>query len=539
MSSLGLSALNLAPPLAMKVLFDSLELRQFSEAMKWVIIALVLLIGGDLARLFNAYVVQVFQARIVVWLRERFASSLYSTDRVLKGRWESGYVLRRYAEANELNALLLETVTAIMSRILIFCFALTFLYLWIPSIAIAVIVSTPIVVYLSLQMKKKLEQRATVFQETEAKTNERLGEITEKWQPSLFQSRDIMLERHRTFLHSLYRAFVSYQSTSFLYRAGLHAIQGALFALFWLIGIKHFFMGTMSLGSLSSGNVFLSQTNDALQALVGAVAQVSFAIATYRRVADFVEAEPVSTHCVLPGRIRSLSFKKVRLHFDGNDVLSGLSFDCKEGQWVVCVGENGTGKTSLLRLVAGLEVPSSGSILVNQSVTVPYFSEVWMKRIVFVQPHPFIVEGTIRENLTVAGGELKQAKFEELIDRLGYRRFWEELPMGLDTQISSSRDAILSHGQRQLIEWVRWLLYPPRELYLLDEPLTGVVPEVRERCFDALKRHAPESIVFVTTQERGLRDYADSLLVFARHQPVRVVAVKPTLKTATGRAGTA
>jgi len=521
--SLLLAGIGVLPPLAVKVLFDSLQLNQFSAATKWVIIAIVLFFGADLGGLLNGYLVKTFQARIIVWLRERFALSLYTTDRILRNKWDTGYVLGRYNETNELNALLLETISVLLTQFLVFCTAIAFLFLWIPFVAIAVILTTPMVIYLSFRMKTRLEHMATKFQEVEAKTNSRLGEIVQKWQSSVFQTKELMLERHRSSLYSLYETFVSYQATNYKYLAGLHLVNSILLGCFWFIGVKLHFAGRLSLGALSGGSSFLSQCTSALQSFADSLGQISFALAAYRRVADFVEVKPPISPFLLSGKVTSISFKDVGLQFEGNKLIEDLSFECRAGEWVVCIGENGSGKTSLLRLVAGLELPTSGRIVVNHLLGIPYFSEDWMKRIVYIEPDPLIIDGTIKENLAPVNGKITQEEIEKLFRSLGYRPFWNDLPMGIEAEIESSRDTVLSHGQRQLIEWVRWLLHPPRELYLLDEPLTGVAADVKRKCLEALKAHAPDGIVILTTQEPELRESADHLLIFQKQKPVTVI----------------
>lgn len=521
--SLLLAGVSILPPLAIKLLFDSLQLRHFSAATKWVIIAIVLLVGADLGGLLNTYLIKIFQSKIVVWLRERFASSLYNTDKILRNKWDTGYVLSRYNETNELNTLLLETVTMLLTQSLVFCVGVVILFLWIPQIGVAVIFFTPLFVYLSLQMKRKLEQKATAFQETEAITNERLGEIVQKWQPSIFQSREVMLDRHRSALYSLYKVFASYQSTSYRYQIVLHSVNGFLLGLYWFIGVKSYFATTLTLGSLASGNTFLNQSMGALLSIVANLGQISFALATYRRVAEFVEAKQVVSPFPLAEKVRTLSFRNVSLQFQENKIINNLSLECKVGEWVVCIGENGTGKTSLLRLAAGLGVPSSGNITVNNSMTIPYFSKDWMKRIVFTEPYPFMIDGTIKENCTFANNNKTVEGIQKIFDSLGYRPFWEELPLKFETKTSSSSDIIISHGQRQLIEWVRWLMFPPRDLYLIDEPLGGVATDVKRRCLEVMREHTRNSIVIITTQESEFQKFADYVLIFRKQYPIWLV----------------
>ena len=520
--SILLAGISTLPALATKVLFDSLQLNRFGEATRWVIIALALLVGADLGRLVNAFLVQKFQAQIAVWLRERFARSLYATTKLLDAKWDQGYVLSRYAEINDLNSLMLETVATILTQILVFLVALSFFIVWIPTVSILVLLFSPLTGYLALKMKKTLERKATTFQENDAKTNERLGEIIQKWQPSLFYSRDLLLNRHGNSLQSLFKAFVSYQASNYRYQCALHGLNGLLLGVFWFMGVSMLFAGRLTLGVLAAGNTFIGQCTSAMQSVVVNVGQISFALAAYRRVAEFIETKARSTGLGLQEKVTSIHFENVSLRYNENSIIDGFSLNCNREEWIVCVGENGTGKTSLLRLVAGLVIPTKGRIAINGHLDAPFFSEQWMERIIFTEPQPFIIDGTIKENITLESIPFEEERLRSIFESIGYRRFWQELPSGFDTQIHSSQDSILSSGQRQLVEWVRWLVHPARDLFLLDEPLSAVVPEMRRRCLAELRAHTRDSIAIVTTQDPQFEMFAEHVLRFRKFIPVTI-----------------
>ncbi|MDG6934622.1 MAG: ABC transporter ATP-binding protein [Nitrososphaerota archaeon] len=516
--SLLIALLALLPPLATKMLYDSLQKSDFSQALKWVVVAVGLLLTADLGGLINSYFVTVFEARITVWLRERFAVSLYHTDKMLNEKWDTGYVIARYKEVNDLQSVLLEAISVMLTQILILCTAFYFLFLWIPMIALVMVVVVPITSYLSFRMKRSLERKATEFQEKDSLTTERLGEIVQKWRPSVFQTEDMMISRHNRALDSLFKVFVSYQSTSYGYQLALHALNGGVMALFWLIGLKEYQVFALTLGVLAGGSVFLSQSKNAVEIIIRSIGQASFGLATYRRVAEFVEEPPTMSQIVVREKVDAISFNNVSLEFEKNKVIDQLTTRIRAGEWLAFTGENGSGKTSLLRLVAGLKAATSGKILINNSAEVPYFSRSWMSKVTMVEPEPFILDGTILENITLKlDGGLNDSNVRNIFGSFGYRCFWDDLPNGLLTMIGSSQNSVLSYGQRQMVEWARWIYQEPLSVYLLDEPLGGLVREVKLNCLKALRDHASNSLVFLTTQDTDLIRFSDQVITLKRN----------------------
>ena len=140
-----------------------------------------------------------------------------------------------------------------------------------------------------------------------------------------------------------------------------------------------------------------------------------------------------------------------------------------------------------------------------------------MSNLVFIEPEPFIIDGRILDNITLSKKEDdSKEKIERIFRKLGYRPFWRELPRGIETVVTSSQDNILSNGQRQLVEWSRWIYHQPANVYLLDEPLSGVVRDVKISCLRALKEHIPDSVVVLTTQDPDLIGFSDYLIRFTK-----------------------
>jgi len=139
---------------------------------------------------------------------------------------------------------------------------------------------------------------------------------------------------------------------------------------------------------------------------------------------------------------------------EGKEVLKGLNLQVKEGEKVVLLGTSGSGKSSILKILMGMERAQSGTIRIGGQDTMDLGEDRIFKEISYIQQEVFIFDGTIRENIclfqTYRGEEL-----QSVIERAGLRNLVKE--KGLD-YLCGENGAALSGGERQRISIARSLL---------------------------------------------------------------------------------
>ncbi len=153
-------------------------------------------------------------------------------------------------------------------------------------------------------------------------------------------------------------------------------------------------------------------------------------------------------------------------------LFESLSFSVNPGQTVFCIGENGTGKSTLARLMVGLVNPARGEVLLDGINLLQIAPEWWRRQIVFLPQEPVLLSATIRENIFINNPNMMDPKIQEIIDKVGLRKFVDESASGLDTSVTEN-GRNLSVGIKKRIALAR-AIATDGSLVILDEPTEGL-----------------------------------------------------------------
>ena len=150
-----------------------------------------------------------------------------------------------------------------------------------------------------------------------------------------------------------------------------------------------------------------------------------------------------------------ISFNHIYFSYsEGKEVLKELNLQVKEGEKVVLLGTSGSGKSSILKILMGMERAQSGTIRIGGQDTVDLGEDRIFKEISYIQQEVFIFDGTIRENICLFQ-TYREEELQSVIERAGLRNLVKE--KGLD-YLCGENGAALSGGERQRISIARSLL---------------------------------------------------------------------------------
>ena len=266
------------------------------------------------------------------------------------------------------------------------------------------------------------------------------------------------------------------------YNAAVQMAGFLMFVLFLWVGALLVATGKLSIGQLVAINALVLLANAPIAALLGLWDQVQQGTILLQRLQDVLEAEPEQRHDgtrLTPVRRLSgrIALRQVELTYADSDhsALEGVSLLLEPGSTLGLVGRSGSGKSTLVRCLAGLVVPSGGSILYDEVDLRELDWRQLRRRIGVVVQAPYLFDNTIAANIAL-GEEVPDLvrvhRAAEIADAAG---FIEALALGYETKVGDS-GMRLSGGQAQRVCIARALYHDPPVL-LFDEATSALDTE--------------------------------------------------------------
>ena len=196
---------------------------------------------------------------------------------------------------------------------------------------------------------------------------------------------------------------------------------------------------------------------------------------------------------------------------DSNYVLKDVNLDIKTGETIALVGATGAGKSSIINLLNRFYEINRGTISVDGIDIKEYDLGTLRRNIGVVLQDVFLFSDTIYNNVTLGNKNLTEEMVWRAADLVGARKFIERLPDKLNYNVME-RGATLSVGQRQLISFIRAMVYDPRIL-ILDEATSSVDSETEEMIQNAIEKMMSGRTAIVIAHRLSTIQKADKIIV--------------------------
>lgn len=208
------------------------------------------------------------------------------------------------------------------------------------------------------------------------------------------------------------------------------------------------------------------------------------------KVLDNKDVTPETHHGISSGQVKGMvEFKNVWFAYtDEAYILKNISFDIEAGQTLAIVGHTGSGKTSIISLINRLYHINKGEIKIDGKNIEAYEIDFLRSRIAVVLQDVFLFGGSVYDNVTLRNTSIEKGQVIEAAKMIGVHDFIMQLPGGYDYNVME-RGATLSLGQRQLLSFIRALLFNP-SILILDEATSSIDSES-----EILIQHAIDTLI--------------------------------------------
>jgi ATP-binding cassette subfamily B protein len=316
---------------------------------------------------------------------------------------------------------------------------------------------------------------------------------------------NVALARTSAILTPLLELNSQFFISALLLFGGWQALQGdvSMDAL-----IKFFFLANTFFAPIQ---VLGNQYNQALVAMAGAE-RVFRLIDAVPDWTDAPDATPLrDPRPAGPGGVH-VRFRDVAFGYDPTrPVVQDLNFTVEPGQVVALVGHTGSGKSTIINLVAKFYLPGAGALEIDGRDIRTLTSHSLHRQMGFVQQQNFLFSGTVAQNVRLGRPEATDADVVEAFRRLDCLDLIEALPGGLHAEVGE-RGGALSLGQRQLVCFARALLADPR-LLIFDEATSAIDTLTEARLQKALATLLRGRTAFMVAHRLSTIRQADLILV--------------------------
>ncbi|MCZ8015480.1 MAG: ATP-binding cassette domain-containing protein [Limnobacter sp.] len=282
----------------------------------------------------------------------------------------------------------------------------------------------------------------------------------------------------------------------------------------------------LTVGGLIAVSMLTMRCFAPIQKLQGHLVQTHSAQASFEELDQFLGQQPKTqaTRAALKGiehiGIESASVVKPGQSPEsrqiGHFILRHITLELKPGDRVGIIGPTGSGKTSILKLLARQLACDAGHLAVNHLAIDHYHPGEYNSKIGYATQPPSLIRGTLLENIRFNRPHIDTNACWSILDALGLKKWVEQHPDGIHMRIENQGNN-LSSGQKQSISLCRALVGQP-ELVLLDEPTVCLDQYMETRLIQYLQQLSTRQILVFTTHKLNLLSCAHSLILMNNSQ---------------------
>lgn len=253
-------------------------------------------------------------------------------------------------------------------------------------------------------------------------------------------------------------------------------------------------LGNLTLGNIVAFSSYMEKLHSSIKKIGDlnlSFNEVIVDLERYKKIIDHDSEKKIDGKKL--SKVTSLKFKNVSFKYDDKYILKDFSFEISKPGLYAIVGENGSGKTTIFNLISKLYTNYEGEILINGNEIRNYKDEELRNEVLLIESKPFILRENINSNITLLEKEkIDESNLKKIIQFLELERIEKYSTKNLkDTS---------SKGEQKKIQLAR-LLISKRSLILLDEVLSGLDKEMKEKVISKIKERSKNSIIIIISHD--------------------------------------
>ncbi len=519
--TIALAVLAPARPLLIQVTLDDYVVFGDYEGLVMMIAVLIgLLLIQALVQYFHTYISGWLGQYIIRDIRVRLYRHLLQLrlkfyDRTPIGR----LVTRTVSDIETLADVFTEGIAAMIGDLLQLIFILTIMFILDWRLALVSLCTLPILLISTYVFKEKIKVAFNEVRNAVANLNTFVQErITGMTIVQIFGSEKRELEKFKSINREHRQAnlrSVLYYSIYFPVAEIISAAGIGLLIWYGAMGVINFEKTGITIGTLIAFIMYIQMFFRPIRMIADRFNTLQMGVVSTSRIMKLLDSKehiPNEGTIILDEVAGKVSFEKVWFAYDEKDyVLKDISFEVAQGQVIALVGATGAGKSSVINLLNRFYEIEKGNITIDGIDIKDVQLQNLRKQIGVVLQDVFLFSDTISKNISLGNPEITDEMIMEAAKLVGAKKFIQKLPGGLQYNVME-RGATLSVGQRQLISFVRAMVYNPKIL-VLDEATSSVDTETEGLIQKAIDKMMKGRTAIVIAHRLSTIMKADKIIV--------------------------
>ena len=421
---------------------------------------------------------------------------------------EKGYILSRISECSSVGTLFSPTFVSTFFSIFDLMFALIIMIKLNYKLTIAVLILIPIYYFsvrsssgnLTESTKKMLETSAILTGET----YEVLNGIEEI---KILNGKKTQLIKFKNKLESVVKSGIKQSNQLLLFIENITLVNNLATLIIFLFSGVLILKGEITIGIYTAFATYMSKVFGSTMSFANLGMTLRPACVSIERIYEFLDLidENESRPEFIESAIETINIENLTFKYDANgqNIINNLNFVIHKGDRLFLKGENGTGKSTLIKILLGLYDPSEGEIYINDTKYSKLNKKSIRNRIGVVSQSIFLFKGSVLENILYGKINKNREDIIALIKEHNLEKYIDSFDKGLDTKISQNGIGI-SGGQTQIIAFLRAVVIK-KDIIILDEATSNLDIETRNVILGILKnKNIANIIIIISHQEEGL-----------------------------------
>lgn len=508
------------PVLILRTLDDDVARGDYNSMVKVMLLVFGLLVVQSVFQYVHTYLSGRIGQFVIRDIRIKLYDHLVNLRLAFFDKTPIGrLVTRTISDVETLADVFSEGLAAMAGDLLQIVFILIFMFVVDWRMALISLCTFPLMLVATYVFKEKIKVAFNDVRNAVANLNSFVQEhITGMNVVQIFGSEKREFEKfkeiNKDHLHSNLRS-VLYYSVYFPVAEIIAAMGIGLLVWYGARGVIHQEQTGITLGTLTAFIMYIQMFFRPIRMIADRYNTLQMGIVSSSRIINLLDSQEYAmpTGSLKGERLRgNVSFEQVWFAYqEGENVLKNISFKIGEGQTVALVGATGAGKSSIISLLTRFYDIQRGSIRIDGKDVRDYDLHYLRRHIGVVLQDVFLFSDSIRSNITLGNPEITDEMILQAADEVGALRFIDRLPGKLDYRVME-RGSTLSVGQRQLLSFIRVMVYHP-EILILDEATSSVDSETEAMIQEAISRMMRGRTSIVIAHRLSTIQRADTILV--------------------------